>query len=82
MSSNMKESLLSIHGQLTECLQEIHLPAPSIDGESESENESKTPDLTAEIRSGTLNSEHKLTAGNNGAAVDRKNVRRKVVFRS
>ncbi|CAA7040555.1 unnamed protein product [Microthlaspi erraticum] len=78
-----------IHGQFTE---EIHLPAPSIDdGESESENESKTPDLTAEIRSGTLNSvsdsggskwgrvaemirrlsnEQKLTAGNNGGAVE------------
>lgn len=80
-----------IHGQSTECLQEIHLPAPSIDGESESENDSKTPDLTAEIRSGTLDSvsdsggskwgrvaemirrlsnEQKLTANNNGGAVD------------
>ncbi|CAH2059335.1 unnamed protein product [Thlaspi arvense] len=52
-----------IHGQLTEsslgaCVQEetqTHLSAPSIDGDSESENESKNPDLTVEIKSGGLN---------------------------
>lgn len=50
-----------IHGQSIEIsseasVQEIHILAPSIDGESESENESKSPDLTVEIESDTLNS--------------------------
>ncbi|CAH8264762.1 unnamed protein product [Arabidopsis lyrata] len=50
-----------IHGQSIEIsseasVQEIHILAPSIDGESESENESKSPDLTVEIESETLNS--------------------------
>ncbi|EOA28690.1 hypothetical protein CARUB_v10024916mg [Capsella rubella] len=35
-------------------VQEIHLPDPPIDGESESENESNTPDRTVEIESRTL----------------------------
>lgn len=75
----------AIHSQSIEIsseasVQEIHLLAPSIDGESESENESKSPDQTVEIESGTLNSvsdiirrlsnEQKLTASNNGGAVD------------
>ncbi|EFH57624.1 hypothetical protein ARALYDRAFT_482456, partial [Arabidopsis lyrata subsp. lyrata] len=74
-----------IHGQSIEIsseasVQEIHILAPSIDGESESENESKSPDLTVEIESETLNSvsdiihrlsnEQKLTASNNGGAAD------------
>ncbi|ESQ52101.1 hypothetical protein EUTSA_v10016344mg [Eutrema salsugineum] len=46
-----------IHGQSTESVQEeTNLSAPSIDGESESENESNNPDRTVEIESETLNS--------------------------
>lgn len=37
-------------------VQETDLSAPSFDGESESENESKSPDQKVEIASGTLNS--------------------------
>ncbi|XP_010509688.1 PREDICTED: uncharacterized protein LOC104786063 [Camelina sativa] len=37
-------------------VQEIHIPDPPIDGESESENESKSPDRTKEIESRTVGS--------------------------
>ncbi|XP_010516661.1 PREDICTED: uncharacterized protein LOC104792249 [Camelina sativa] len=37
-------------------VQEIHIPDPPIDGDSESENESKSPGQTLEIESGTPNS--------------------------
>ncbi|KAF8110161.1 hypothetical protein N665_0086s0002 [Sinapis alba] len=44
-----------IHGQTTESVQEeTNLSAPSIDGESEPENESKSRDPTVEIESGSL----------------------------
>ncbi|KAH0883020.1 hypothetical protein HID58_059116 [Brassica napus] len=44
-----------VHGQATESVQEeTNLSAPPIDGESESENESKNNDPTVEIESGAL----------------------------